>query len=441
VTDSADGHAESLYNGAALAAHPVSALPEPPPHLAAKIAEAGWPDGLFDRVRALRRDWDAVEAWIDTGFPTVEMIEAWVPQAEALLASTLTVRQAGWDDNDLIVDLCANSPERVGEWDVIVERAPHAFAQFRLQENAFVILVEDQRVGIGIVSRSIRNSYIDGQRTSVHFISGWRVRDGFRGLGVSKLLLEGAGPGHSFFGVSFYWYVRLENQDRTWVDKVTSDMADRPDGWVAETDKLTATVTHLVDPTQGRPSPRARRATVEDLDACCDLINRTHAGLDLFRPYSSEFLEGRLDDPNWGPKPSFLSQVYGWDDFWVIEHDGKIVACGGLWDRGRDLRERWVHRESGEEHVVETTALMDFGFADGHELAMVELVEQFLHTTGDLARSAMLVSFERTAALAAACAHLDSRPETRELQTMPFVTPELALEVNVTMPYTDLAYW
>ncbi|MGI9611398.1 MAG: hypothetical protein ACR2QO_00700 [Acidimicrobiales bacterium] len=441
MTDRADDRARSLFDGSALAEHPASALPVPPDELVAKIEEAGWPDGLFDRVCALRRNWGEIEAWLDAGFPTVEMIEAWVPQEEALLASTVSVRQAGWDDNGLILDLCANSPERAGDWDVIVERGPYAFAQFRLQENAYVVIVEDRRVGLGIVSRSLRNSYIDGERTTVHFISGWRVRDGLRGLGISKLLMEGAGPGHGFFGVSFYWYVRLENQDSAWVEKVTADMADRPEGWEAETDKLTATVTYFVNPAQGAVSPRARLATPEDLADCCALINRTHAGLDLFRPYSTEFLEGRLDDPSWGPTPSFIDSVYGWDHFAVIEQDGAIVSCGGLWDRGKDLRERWVHRDSGDEHIVEPTALMDFGFAAGHEGAMVELVEHFLATTGELDRTSLLVPFEQTPSLAAACAHLDARPETRELQTMPFVSPDLKVEVNVTKPYTDLAYW
>lgn len=441
MNDRAEDRTTRLYDGSALASHPAFAPPEPPPHLEARAAAAGWPDGLFDRVRSLRRNWGEIEAWIDAGFPTLEMIEAWVPQAEALLDSTVTVRQAGWDDNDLIVDLCAHSPERVGEWDVVVERSPFAFAQFRLQEHPFVVVVEDRRVGLGIVSRSIRNSYIAGERTSVHFISGWRVRDGFRGLGISQLLLEGAGPGHGFFGVGFYWYVRLENEDRAWVDKVTADMADRPEGWEAPTATLTATVHHLVDPSQGRTSDRVRPATVDHLPACCALINRTHAGLDLFRPYTEEFLEGRLDDPNWGPKPSFIDHVYSWDDFRVIVDGGEIVACGGLWDRGRDLRERWIHRETGVEHVVETTALMDFGYMEGHEAAMVELVEHFLATTADLDRSAMMVSFEQAPTLAAACRHLDARPETRELQTMPFASPELKIEVNVTRPYTDLAYW
>ncbi len=432
---------DKTYDRSVLEAHPAFEPPEPPPELAAKIDAAGWPDGLFDRVRALRRNWGEIEAWVDSGFPTVEMIEQWVPQEEALLESTLTVRQAGWDDNDLIDDLCQNSPERVGDWDVVVERGPHAFAQFRLQEHSHVVVVEDRRVGLGMVSRSMRNSYIEGERTSLHFISGWRVRDGFRGLGISKLLLEGAGPGHGRFGVAFYWYVRIDNQDRSWIDKVTTDMADRPAEWKVSTDKLTATVTHLRDPAEGTPSPRFRLATEADLDECCRLINRTHDGLDLFRPYSSEFLAGRLDDPNWGPRPTFIADVYGWGDFGVLEEDGRIVACGGLWDRGRDVRERWINRENDETYVIESTALMDFGFEEGHEADLAELIQHFLADTATAGRSAMTLPIEFLPEVAAELGHLSSSDETRELHTMPFVMPDLKVEVNVTRPYTDLAYW
>lgn len=437
--------ADETYDRSILEAHPAFLPPVPPAGLAEKVAAAGWPHGLFERVRALRRNWGEIEAWVDSGFPTVEMIAAWVPQEEALLDSTLTVRQGGWDDNDLIAELCEHSPEYVGDWEVVVERGPHAFAQFRLQERAFVVLVEDRRVGLGMVSRSLRNSYIDGEQTSLHFISGWRVRDGFRGLGISRLLLEGAGPGNGFFGVAFYWYVRLDNADRSWIDKVTTDMADRPDGWEVTTDKLTATVTHLRDPAQGRTSARARPATEDDLARCCELINRTHKGLDLFRPYSTDFLASRLDDGSWGPRPVFIDEVYGWGDFTVFEADGEngpeIVACGGLWDRGRDLRERWRHQDSGEEHVVESTALMDFGFAEGNEAAMVELLEHHLDRTAELDRQTMIIPIEFLPSVAESCTHLTAGTETRELHTMPLVSPDLKVNVNVTRPYTDLAYW
>ena len=71
----------------------------------------------------------------------------------------------------------------------------------------------------------------------------------------------------------------------------------------------------------------------DDLPRCVELINRTHAGLDLFRPYTVEFLESHLDDPAWGPKPSFWSPVFGWDDYAVVE-DGDRRRRGVRWALG-----------------------------------------------------------------------------------------------------------
>lgn len=181
--------AKRQYDRSLLEAHPAFVVPEPSPELRAKTEAAGWPEGLLERFMALRGNLDQIEDWIESGFPTVEMIEAWVPQEQTLIDSTLNVRVATWADNDLITDLCAHSPETVGDWEVVVERGPNAFAQFRLQEHAYVVIVEDLRVGLGIVSRSMRNTIIDGTRTSVHLMSGWRVREGFRGMGLSSMLM------------------------------------------------------------------------------------------------------------------------------------------------------------------------------------------------------------------------------------------------------------
>ena len=190
--------AKRRYDSSMLDDHPAFAVDPASPELRARTEEAGWPAGLLDRVLGLRPNRDAIDTWLDTGFPTPEMLQDWVDQQEALAESTLRVRVATWEDNDLISDLCANSPETVGDWEVVVERAPNAFAQFRLQEHAYVIIAEDRRVGLGIVSRSMRNTVVDGERTSTHLMSGWRVRDGFRGMGLSNLLMQGAGPGNAW---------------------------------------------------------------------------------------------------------------------------------------------------------------------------------------------------------------------------------------------------
>ena len=122
-------------------------------------------------------------------------------------------------------------------------------------------------------------------------------------------------------------------------------------------------------------------ATEADLPACLKLINRTHKGADLFRPYTMEFLEIRLNDPCWGPKPPFWNQVYGWKDYYVLEEDGRIVACGGLWDKGENVREVWRHKETGEIEDDRLDGAVDFGYAAGREDAMVRLIEFFTGKT------------------------------------------------------------
>lgn len=440
----------NTYDPAVLEEHPAFTIADPSPELVERVAAAEWPDGLLDRVLALRRNRHEIDGWLDSGFPTPEMLTSWVDTQELLLNSPLVARQATWEDDDLLVDLCANAPETVGEWTVVVERGPNPYAQFRLQEHPSVIVLEDRRVALGMAAHSTRNSFIGGEPTSVHHMSGWRVRQGFRGMGLSRMLQFAAGPGTSWFGLVTYYFVRSGNASASWISKINADLSDRPEGWAAETDADTVSVISFTAVDRGERSARVRPATADDLEHCRRLINRTHDGLDLFRPYSADDLDVRMSDPSWGPKPSFYRSVYGLPDFRVLEADGEIVACGGLWDRGRDLREIW-HRQGGdgsergdgggETIVLDPTALMDVGFADGHEQAMGELISHLLAESGELGRSGLLAALQFQPQVAAACAELGPVVETRSLHVNPFTSPELRVECSIERPYIDLAYW
>jgi hypothetical protein len=206
-------------------------------------------------------------------------------------------------------------------------------------------------------------------------------------------------------------------------------------------DKLTATVHHLTAAAGGRRDPRVRPIRLADLARCVELINRTHCGLDLFRPYGVEFLRSRLDDLFWGPKPPFVPSVYGWDEMSVLEEDGEVVACGGLWDRARDVRERWHHRETGEKRFVDVTCLMDFGFADGRADAMAALIGHHLATTTELGRSALCAPLEFDHDVLVELEWAKPECETRVLETMGFSMDDMRVESTITRPYTDLAYW
>ncbi|MGB5757074.1 MAG: hypothetical protein WBM50_09180 [Acidimicrobiales bacterium] len=427
------------YDPSILDGHPVAEIPPLAAELHEKLRAARWPPGLAERVLALRRDRSELEAWLDGGFPTPEMVEQWLPSQEILLNSSLVVRQATWEDGELLSGLCADADERVGDWTVTVERGPNPFAQFRLQEHPNVMVLEDRRVALGMAAHAVRNTHIGGRRTTAHHMSGWRVRNGFRGLGLSKVLQQAPGPGAGWFGLVTYWFVRSGNASIGWISKVVSDMEQRSGGLALDGDAVTASVSHFDRLDLGRRSTRVRPTTEADAVVCIDLINRTHKGLDLFRPYTQDFFDERMNDLGWGPKPSFYPSVYGRPDHRVLEVDGDVVACGGLWDRGRDIRETWVNGD--ERFVVHPAALMDFGFAEGRAPEMVELLTHLLAEADELGRSGLLASLEYVPEVVGLVDHLQPTVETRELHVMPFSSPELTVQGTIGRPYVDLAYW
>jgi hypothetical protein len=174
------------------------------------------------------------------------------------------------------------------------------------------------------------------------------------------------------------------------------------------------------------------------------MINRTHGGLDLFRPYTEAEFELRLDEGYWGERWEWIPHVYGWEDFFVVEDGGRVVACGGLWDRGRDMSERWRNRETGEERAMTVTALLDIGFEAGREDAMARLIEHFIGETGRLGRDVLLAPLQFLPEVAALLERYEPREDTRGLGWLMWDAESNRLGHPTVMPerpYTDLAYW
>ena len=351
--------------------HPIFADPEPPADLVDRFAHKGWDLALLRRAGRLRLPRFEIDEWLDSGWITPELIEPFLAERELLADGTMRVRGLTWEDDERLADLYANSAEKIGPWLVTVERSPNPQAQFRLQENPTMQVLDNKGVLLASFASSGRNTLIGSEELSVNIMSAWRVRDGFRKLGYSNLIRQHPGHAFAWFGLVSYWYVRLDNEAALgFIDGIRNRFEDRPDDWKVEFQGLTATVHHLpARPERGRPDPRVRPTTRADLDRCIELINRTHDGLDLFRPYSTDYLRQRLDQRTWGPKPPFIAHIYGWDDHLVLcdETTGEVVACAGLWDRGRDVRERWRNTSTGEERTVDDACVLDFGCAEGRE--------------------------------------------------------------------------
>jgi hypothetical protein len=410
---------------------------ELPADLAARAVERAWSQDLLRRIADLRVPQADVRMWLDDPFFDAPRLGWLLDILDKTFDGPLRVREATWRDGEAVVELYANAPEGVGDWRLDVERGPNPYAAFRLQEHPNLQLVECRGLVLGAAAHATRNSIVDGQRLGVHFISAWRVRDGFRGYGLANVLQMSAGPASAWFGVLTYWYERIGNTSQGWLDKVK----ERND------DELTVAVqvipasapTTGLGPTDGST---VRPVRPNDLPRCVELINRTHDGLDLFRPYTVEFLETHLDDPTWGPKPAFWSPVFTWDDYAVVEDGaGEIVACGGLWDRGRDLREVWTNEQTGEHRTIEATALLDWGYAAGRADAMGTLLRSFLERTAALGRTHLLAPFEHATDVAALVAPLGPELEVRRIRTMAFQDAAVQIDAELTKPYTDLAYW
>jgi GNAT superfamily N-acetyltransferase len=364
-----------------------------------------------------------------------ERFELEVRWAAELASGRMRFRQLTPADSDAFCELWANAPEEIGEFDVTVERGPAAFAQFELQERPVLNGLFDGFSMVACASFSLRHTRVAGQRLWVNFGQALRVHKDHRrhGFGNWVRSLPWA-IGLNARTQLQYDFIRgrnmtMERWNRRHMPEVAS-VPKRDD----EVPGIPVTVLQFpAKPSRGGISG-IYPATLADLDACAALINRTHRDRDLFRPYTSESLHDRLDP---GPVPPGLRALkpYVLGDFHVVERAGEIVACAGAWDRGRDLRERWRHKESGKERTVSVVAMLDIGVAPGHEDALAALVEHFIGLANDAGRDYLVAPLETLPEVAALLGSHEPIPETRYMQWRA-QTPALRHPAHL-----DLVYW
>ncbi len=355
---------------------------------------------------------------------------------ERLKFGDLRGREATQQDNDAFSDLMANAPEDVGEWEITTERGPNAFAQFRLQENVNVLVLELRGILIACCSFTHRKTIVAGQRFTVRYGQALRVHKDFRRQGYGDLVrMLGWGVGAGRPSNPQYDIMRTQNFAVVgWWEKYV------PDFWEDVPKKEGEVPGNRVTVLQVPPRPFTgtkrgiRNVRPEDIPHCVELINRTHRGLDFFRPYSAHFLERRLDDGYWGEKLPNWPKVYDWDDYYVLEEDGRIVAGAGLWDRGRDARDRWRHKETGEEKVITSASVLDLGFARGHDESMAHLLAYLAGETQKLGRDFLGVPLQHLPKVAQHLGGYGPVAETRALRWG-------LREPQVTRAHIDLAYW
>jgi len=392
------------------------------PNLLAEARALGVSDGQLTRMLT----WNV----------TSERIEEEIAWAERLLHGTMRFRQLTPADDQAFRELWANAPEAIGDWDVTVERGPNAFAQFELQERPVLNGLFDGTAMVACVSFSIRRTVVAGRDIVVHYGQAMRVRRDYRGRQYAHWVRSlpwaiGLGrPTHLQYDYIRPGNMLMESWNRKFMPSVETVPVrdDEVPGVPVRVLQYPATRTTSV-------APGSRPARVEDLARCVELLNRTHHGRDLYRPYTVASLLDRLDAGLADGMRSPWARPYSLGDYHVVERSGRIVACAGLWDRGRDLWERWRHSASGEEHSVAVTALLDYGVAEGHADALAALIESFIGSSHDLRRDYLVAPLEGLPEVAALLEARGPLVETRYLQwraTSPAVS---------TPTFLDLVYW
>lgn len=385
------------------------ALLDLPDAIAQAWRARGWPDDLLARAVELRTRHSRIKRWASDPRWTVEKLRAALDRRAALVAGSMRVREAAAHDAAALANLYAGSPQDVGAWSVTVERSPNPFAQFALQEHARVYVLDHDGVLLATSASSTRASFVAGRPVAVHMASAFRARAECRSEGLGPLVQRATLPATVQEPAGTYYYRRALGKPG-----------------------LRATV-------YGYPSrpftadPRnIRLARPADIPGCVALINRTHGGLDLFRPYDDAYLQTTL-----GQDPT----VYGWADYYVVEDAGQVVACAGLWDRGRHMREQWLHKSTGERRLVENAALLDFGYAEGHDDAMALLIGHLIGVTDTLGRGQLLAPLEFLPSLRERLVAYGPVADTRALYWLSNPALKKLGVAKLTKPYTDLAYW
>ncbi len=395
--------------------------------------ERGWPDDLVRRIAEARVPPSSLHAW--SWWVDAEAAERQLAFYERLTVGDLRGREATTGDNEALSDLWAHAPERIGDFEITIFREPDTFAQFKLQENVTLSVLEQDRQLVACVSWSRRNVLVQGGRMAVTYGQALRVRDTHRRMGLGdqvRRLPWGASVSRA--QACQYDIMRSQNfAVVNWWQKYNPDFFDQTPKQEGEVPGIPIHVWQI--PAVGGSTDRAVRPTRrEDVPRCVELVNRTHAGQDLFRPYTVEFLENVLDEGFWGERPDWWGPVYAWPDHFVLEERGRIVACAGLWDRGAHIRESWRHRESGEERSITDASLLDWGYEEGTEGAMQRMIGHLLDRTRALGRDYLVVPIDHQDELAARLESLEPAPEKRWLRWG-------ITEPGLERPYTDLRYW
>jgi GNAT superfamily N-acetyltransferase len=320
----------------------------------------------------------------------------------------VTVRTATPEDNDAIIALELRSALVLGEAEEVFDRSPDAFACCRIQDGCRVIVGELEGLVVGLLAGVMFRPTLLGRQRSLVYIHRARVDPEYQGRGVGMALstelfrwcAEGGGEGPC------YAIAPGNAPSLTFVERGGGR-------WPRDLSLVDIDVSKAARAT-------AQRLSEQHHGEAVDLINGTHHGEDFFEPLTLDSLRGRLTRDA-AYTPNSLRSVF----------DGiRLVAVGGVIDKGLYTERIRVDRGTGEEKRTRGAAVVDWGYAPGHDDAFAELLGALAVDARTLGRTSLTVCEPGTGAITPVLPHRRS--------AIALFTPSLGAPESVDGLYFDL---
>jgi hypothetical protein len=290
------------------------------------------------------------------------------------------IRRARPSDNDALIELERRVRLDLGATVLTFDRSPDFFAQHRLQEHPLVLVAEEAGEPVAVMAGAWHDTRLGGRDQRLLYIHKARVPAERHGTGLAAALALELGRRGRRWGVeNGYWFIGPGNARAT---------AFAQKGGLAS---IVATVGLLHFDTTREAGARGRLRPVAPTEAkaVVDLLNRTHGGQELFRPYTVGSLSRRL----------CRSPEYGWGHLFGVDEGGELAAVVGLWDQGRSLRVTSFDKATGQTHTVSRAAVADYGFRRGAGEALAALLREAAAVAGSWGRQEVMMTVSASSPL------------------------------------------
>ncbi|MBI2767036.1 MAG: GNAT family N-acetyltransferase [Chloroflexi bacterium] len=264
------------------------------------------------------------------------------------MSARVSVRIATEADAALLAEVERRSPLVFGERQLVIDRGTDYFAAARLMEDVTVLLAEVDGEPAAVYCAARHGAAIGGRPITATYIHHARVRPEFQRMGVGRACGDAmtetlkARPSDTT-----YFYIGPENATSQAFAKAATNR------WSFGPVRLRFDCAALAGAPAGRPSTPADAHTV------AAILNATHAGEEMFLPYTAESLRARLER---------APAQYGWDRLWI--DDGAVL---GLWPEGESLSTR-ARVGAGPWHELRDGAVLDYGYIAGAEPRFLALL-------------------------------------------------------------------